>query len=231
METVIQTYKTVQLGMEAAPRTVNFLHGGQGVYHTAMLAAAEYLRRKERVLIVDAANVTDPFFLAGLFKLADQEPEELLAYGSISRCYTFYQVDVTVTEGVPEFLRRCGASALFVFGLLDLIDDDQVPTADLIDMLQRMTATLKEVAAQGVPVLLASRPLRCQKKEREEYFTYFREIADVHYRLDSDHRRTSARRGRHGKTDRDRNAADRQRTGTVGELPPGPPQRRTGAFR
>lgn len=230
METVIQTYKTVQLAMETSPPAISFLHGAYGVYQTAMLAAAEFLRRKEPVVIVDAANVTDPFFLAALFKMADREPEELLQNGYISRCYTFYQVDVTITEGLAEFIHSVKAKNLFIFGLLDLIDDDQVVTADLHNILERIKQTLDQLKAQRISTLLVSSPLHFQLKEREQYFNAFKGIADVTYRIDRDYSSTPARRGRNGKTDRNRNTSDRQRTGAVGKLPSRPSKRTTGAF-
>ncbi len=231
METVIQTYKTVQLAMETSPPVISFLHGTYGVYQTAMLAAAEFLRKKEPVVIVDAANVTDPFFMAGLFKMADREPEELLRNGYISRCYTFYQTDVTITEGLEEFIRSVKAKNLFIFGLLDLIDDDQVVISDLHDILERIKQTLDQLKAQHISTLLVSAPLRFQLKEREQYFNAFKGIADVTYRIDRDYSRTPARRGRNGKTDRDRHAPDRQRTGALGKLPPRAPKRTAGALR
>ncbi len=230
METVIQTYKTVQLAMETSPPVINFLHGTYDVYQTAMLVVAEFLRKKEPVVIIDAANVTDPFFLAGLFKMADREPEELLQNGYISRCYTFYQVDVTITDGLAEFIRSVNSKNVFVFGLLDLIDDDQVVISDLHDILERIKQTLDQLKAERISTLLVSTPLRFQLKEREEYFNAFKGIADVTYRIDRDYSRTTARRGRNGKTDRNRNTPDRQGTGAVGKLPARTSKRTTGAF-
>lgn len=231
METVIHSYKTVQLAMESSLPAVHFLHGSHGAYHTAMLVAADMLRREQPVVIIDAANTTDPFFMATLFKSGDLEPEALLRRGYISRCYTFYQVDVTVTDGLPAFMRSVGSATLMVFGLLDLIDDDQVPDADIRDILERIHATLTHLRSAGIRTLLVSSPLRFQLKEREHYFTAYKGLADVIYRIDADYRRTPAKRGRHGTTDRNSHAADRQRTGAVGKLPPRAAQRTTGALR
>lgn len=218
------------MAMESAAPAVHFLHGSEGVYHTAMLAAGDMLRREEPVVIVDAANVTDPFFLATLFKSAGMEPEPLLQRGYISRCYTFYQVDVTVTEGLAEFLHSVQSRTLLVFGMLDLIDDDQVPPADIHDILTRIQHSFGALKREGVRILLASSPLHFQLKDREPFFNLFREIADVTYRIDTGYRRT-AKRGRDGKTDRHSHTSDRQGTGAVGKLPPRAAKRTTGALR
>jgi hypothetical protein len=231
METVIQSYKTVQLAMETSLPAVHFLHGSYGVYHTAMLAAADFLRKLQPVVIIDAANTTDPFFMATVFKSGELEPEALLQRGFISRCYTFYQVDVTVTDGLAEFMHSVQSTTLLVFGLLDLIDDDQVPAADIHDILSRIQQTFDQLKSEGITTLLVSAPLRFQLKEREQYFNAFKGIADVTYRIDTDYSRTPARRGRNGKTDRNSHAADRQRAGAVGKLPPRAPKRTAGALR
>lgn len=231
METVIQSYKTVQLAMETSPPAIHFLHGSYGAYHTAMLAAADFLRKQQPVVIIDAANTTDPFFMATVFKSADLEPEALLRRGYISRCYTFYQVDVTITDGLAEFMRSVQSTTLLVFGMLDLIDDDQVPSADIHDILARIQHTFNRLKEERISTLLVSAPLRFQLKEREQYFNVFKGIADVIYRIDTDYSRTPARRGRNGKTDRNSHAADRQRAGAVGKLPPRAPKRTAGALR
>ncbi|MFA6438132.1 MAG: hypothetical protein WCX28_02380 [Bacteriovoracaceae bacterium] len=231
METVIQSYKTIQLAMETSQPAVHFLHGSYGAYHTAMLAAADFLRKEQPVVIIDAANTTDPFFLATIFKSGGLEPEALLQRGYVSRCYTFYQVDVTITDGLAEFMRSVHACTLLVFGLLDLIDDDQVSAADIHDILDRIRQTFVQLKAEGISTLLVSAPLRFQLKEREIYFNAFKGIADVTYRIDTDYSRTSARRGRNGKTDRNSNTADRQRAGAVGKLPTRAPKRTAGALR
>ncbi len=230
-ETVIQSYRTLHAAMEISPPSVHFLYGTGGVYHTAMLAAAEQLRRGGSVAVVDAANVTDPFFLAQLFKSADVDPEPMLRRGYISRCYTFYQVDVAITDGLLDLLRSVKAETLMIFGLLDLIDDDQVAIPDLHDIMARIAGTLKEVSAAGISTLLVSTPLHCHLKEREHYFDTFSGISDVIYRLDAPQHRTTTGRGRNGKTDRHSHTAHRQRAGAVGKLPPRPPQRTAGALR
>lgn len=231
METVIQSYKTIQLALETSPPMINFLYGNYGVYHTAMHVAAGILRKEEPVVIIDAANTTDPFFLAGIFKTSGIEPEALLQRGFISRCYTFYQVDVTITEGLAEFMRKAQARTLLVFGLLDLIDDDQVAIPDIHDILTRIKETFDHLKSENISTLLVSTPLRLILKEREHYFNAFKGISDAIYRIDTDYNRTPVKRGRNGTTDRDRHTTHRQRTGAVGKLPPRAPKRTAGALR
>jgi hypothetical protein len=217
--------------METSSPAINFLHGNYGIYHTAMLVAAELLRKKEPVVIVDAANTTDPFFIAGIFKTAGLEPEELMQRGFISRCYTFYQVDVAITDGLAAFMKKTNAKTVMVFGLLDLIDDEQVSIPDIHDILARIKQTFDQLKTENISTLLVSTPLHFQLKEREEYFNAFKGISDVTYRIDKEYHHSPARRGRNGKTDSDRNKAHRQGTGTVGKLPPGAPKRAAGALR
>ncbi|MFA6470301.1 MAG: hypothetical protein WCW35_15510 [Bacteroidota bacterium] len=231
METIIHTYTTVQRAMEVSPPAINFLYGTYGVYQTAMLIAADMMRQGEAVVIIDAANVTDPFFIAGLFKSSGIEPEGMLQHGFISRCYTFYQVDVTITDGLIEFMEKVHSKRVLVFGLLDLIDDEQVAVADIRDILTRVKETLDHLKTFGITTLLVSTPLRFQLKEREQFFNAYKGISDVIYKIDTDYSHAPARRGRNGKTDRNRNTAHRQGTGTVGKLPPRAPKRTTGALR
>lgn len=217
--------------MELSPSAINFLHGTYGVYHTAMLLVADLLRKKEPVVIIDAANTTDPFFIAGLFKTSGVEPEEFLQHGFISRCYTFYQVDVTITDGLMDFMRQTNAKTLLVFGLLNLIDDEQVALSDIHDILTRVKETLDQLKTENISTLLVSTPLHFQLKEREHYFNAFKGIADVTYRIDREYHHSPTRRGRNGKTDSHRHTTHRQGTGAVGKFPPRAPKRTAGALR
>lgn len=217
--------------MESMPAAVHFLHGNYGIYHSAMLIAVEILRKGESVVIIDAANVTDPFFIANAFKQVDEDPEPFLQKGFISRCYTFYQVDVTITEGLTDFIKKVHGANLFIFGLLDLIDDEQVTVRDIHNILERVHRTFCELKKNNISTLLVTTPLHCQLKEREHFFTAFKGLSDAEYRLDSRYNHRQTKRGRDGKTDRNSNTTHRQRAGTMGKLPPRAPERSTGAFR
>lgn len=91
--------------------------------HYFLLSA---LLRGERALFLDAANCFNPHRLAEMARRLGREPEELLARVRLSRAFTCFQL-AELVDRVPAAARRYGARCLFLTGVPDIFDDEELP--------------------------------------------------------------------------------------------------------
>ncbi|MDD8017324.1 MAG: hypothetical protein PHP42_03005 [Bacteroidota bacterium] len=231
METLQHTYQVVQRGMENPPAKIGLLYGAHGVYQTATLLMAEVVKRNGTVAVVDGANRIDPYYLPKIAQLHALNAEEFLQHAYVSRAFTFYQIDVSLTDGLLEFMQSINSKVLLVYGLLDLIDDEQVAIPDIHDILQRITVMFAQLKAKGISILLVSTPLRFELYEREKYFSELEKMSDIVYRLDHHHQNyftiTIEEGENHGTLNPHSNNDHRSGKSTLVELPTGAQKRGT----
>jgi len=114
-------------------------YGGQAarLAHYFLLGA---LLRGERALFLDAANCFNPHRLARLCLMSyggqaemmrrlGRQPEELLARVRLSRAFTCFQL-AELVERVPAAARRWGARCVFVTGVPEIFDDEELEAAE-----------------------------------------------------------------------------------------------------
>jgi len=108
-----------------------------GLAHYFLLGA---LLRGERALFLDAANCFNPHRLAemiarlnerrqGARPCPTQATEELLARVRLSRAFTCFQL-AELVERVPAAARRWGARCVFVTGVPEIFDDEELEAAE-----------------------------------------------------------------------------------------------------
>src|SRR3972149_1848814 len=73
-----------------------------------------------------------------------------------------------------------------IFGLLDTFYDQQAPLREVRQILRRVIATLQEMKAGGVSVLLACTKWNVLPKERNELFATLQDGVDTIYHLQLD---------------------------------------------
>jgi hypothetical protein len=168
----------------APPGKIGLLYGERKVYSLGMLIASEILVRGGSLVVIDGANRLDPYLLARFARYKHLSPYDFLDHTYITRAYTCYQLDISITDGLFSYLNRVDARIVIVYGLIDLFDDDQVPAADISDILRRVRQTLVYLKANGISTLLVSSYPRFQLKEREKLFTQMAAMSDVRYRLE-----------------------------------------------
>ena len=184
MNSLIHTNQFVTQHFYNPPGKIGLLYGDSSIYPTTTIVASEIIRRNGRVVFVDAANRVDPYYLARLARYQNIDPNIVLNKAYVARAFTFYQVDVTITDGLLEFIQSVHASSVIVLGLLDLIDDEQVPVRDVYDILQRVQATFKILAANGISTLMVSKVPHFQLQDRNSLFSILQQNADIIYRTE-----------------------------------------------
>lgn len=216
----------------APPGKIGLLYGERKVYSLAMMIASEILTHAHALVVIDGANRLDPYLLARLARYKNLSPYDFLDRTYITRAYTCYQLDISITDGLFEFLQTVQSHIVIVYGLIDLFDDDQVPITDVVDILRRIKQTLVSLKANGVSTLLVSSLPHFQLKEREKLFLQMSAMSDVQYRLEqhdfSQH--IILEENTHGKDNANGNNAYSVRRKQLVTIPTGASERRSRRF-
>lgn len=162
---------------EAAPPGKLFcLHGDAGVFRLSLHAASHALLCGKPIALVDGTNRFDAYAIAGFARTVTSRtgkpvtPDQLLRQIHIARAFTCYQMEATITERLPAFLRQRKATIAIIFGLLDTFYDEQAPLFEVTKSVGRIIAALQRLKAENISVLLASLDLKTASKERNMLF-------------------------------------------------------------
>ena len=129
--------------------------------HYFLLAA---LLRGERALFLDAANCFNPHRLARLCSMSyggqaemirrpGRQPEELLARVRLSRAFTCFQL-AELVERVPAAAQRWGARCVFLTGVPEIFDDEELQEAEARRVFLRALAGMRRWRSydRGLPL-------------------------------------------------------------------------------
>lgn len=162
---------------EAAPPGKLFcLHGDASVFRLSLHAASHTLLRGLPIALVDGTNRFDAYYIAEVARRVSSRtrqrvmPEQLLKHIHVARAFTCYQMEATITERLPVFLKQRGAHVAVIFGLLDTYYDEQAPFFEVQASVTRVIAALQQLKAGNVAVLLASLDMKLASKERNTLF-------------------------------------------------------------
>jgi hypothetical protein len=130
------------------------------------------------ITLVDGTNRFDAYYIAEFARKVTSQrlvrknvtPEQLLENIFISRAFTCYQMEATITEKLPAFVKRKQSPIVIIFGLLDTFYDEQAPLFEVKAGLQRVIAALHKLKEQNISILLASLDMKLESKERNALF-------------------------------------------------------------
>jgi len=181
---ILPAYKIVNTHFSAPPGKIGLLYGEHGVFATATLVSSEIIKRQSKVVFVDGSNRVDPYYLAKLARYQGIQPELFLENAFVSRAFTCYQLELAITEELHPFMIAIGATTVILYGIIDLMDDEQVPKKDVFTIMRNIRDTLFQLRSESISTLMVSRLPHFQIKERERLFESVKRIADVRYRLE-----------------------------------------------
>ena len=177
--TALVPYTTLVKRFAAAPPGKLYcLHGDRSVFRLSLYAASHALLTGVPITLVDGTNRFDVYYIAEFArKVTSQrfvkrrvEPERLLENIFISRAFTCYQMEATITEKLPAFVKRKHSPMVIIFGLLDTFYDEQAPLFEVKASLQRIIAALHRLKGESVSILLASLDMKLESQERNGLF-------------------------------------------------------------
>ncbi len=168
----------VQQFKSAPPGKLYCLHGSGGVFRLSLYAAAHALLNGVPVTLVEGTNRFDVYYIAEFARAVAHQPhnkqrlppERLLENIFISRAFTCYQMEATLTERLPVFVQRKHSPIAMIFGLLDTFYDEQAPFFEVQAGLQRIIAALHRLKQDNVSILLASLDMKTASRERNGLF-------------------------------------------------------------
>ena len=185
-------YDTFLRQFRAAPPGKLFcLHGDSSVFRLSLYAAAHALLRGVPIALADGTNRFDAYYLAEFARRVTSQrllrrrvtPEQILERIFVARAFTCYQMEATITERLPVFVKRIGAPVAMVFGLLDTFYDEQAPLFEVKASLERIIAALQQMKNDGISVLLASVEMKLESKERNGLLPRLERGVDRVYRM------------------------------------------------
>ncbi len=177
--TALIPYSQLLKEFKMAPHGKLFcLHGDRSVFRLSLYAASHALFAGLPIVLVDGTNRFDVYYIAEFARRAStynsikqrKKPEQLLENIFISRAFTCYQMEATITERLPAFLKKKNSSIVIIFGLLDTYYDDQAPLFEVKASVQRVISALYRLKQQHISVLLASLDIKPESKERNALF-------------------------------------------------------------
>lgn len=175
----------------APPGKLYCLYGDRSVFRMSLYAASYALLTGVPITLVDGTNRFDAYYIAEFARKVTSQrngrqrvtPEQLLQNIFISRAFTCYQMEATITERLPAFVQKKHARIAIIFGLLDTFYDEQAPLFEVKASLQRILAALHKLKQQNISVLLASRDMKLASNERNALFPKLRLAMDEVFRV------------------------------------------------
>jgi len=152
------------------------LHGDASVFRLSLFAASHALLRGRPIALVDGTNRFDAYYIAEFARKVTSQtkrrvtPEQLLRRIFIARAFTCYQMEATIIERLPVFLKQHNATVAIIFGLLDTFYDEQAPLFEVNKGVGRIITALQQLKQANISVLLASVDMKLESKERNALF-------------------------------------------------------------
>jgi hypothetical protein len=176
MTTSLIPYSALVRQFQATPpgKLLSLTGTDSSVFRLSLSMASQALLRGVPIAVVDGSNRFDAYMIAEVARQVTGNrltqspvtPEDLLRRIFVARAFTCYQMEATITERLPAFLRRTNAPIAMVFGLLDTFYDEQAPLFEVKAGVGRIIEALQKLKADNITVLLASQELKLESKER-----------------------------------------------------------------
>lgn len=128
--------------------------GHASVLRLSQLLCLQYVRRGQPVVLVDAANAFDPLLLSDAARAHHFDLRMMLGAVHLSRAFTCHQLEVLMTESLQAAIETLRPRAVLCLGLLDLLDDEDVPATEAIRIFRHMLPAVDEVCRR-LPILAA----------------------------------------------------------------------------
>lgn len=135
---------------------VALLRGSHMVLSLATFAAGLYALKGERVLVVDAANRTDPYIVSRLALAARQDPQPVLSRIHIIRTFTVHQLAGLTFRRLEPFIRERAPGLVILSGATSLFADANVPFKEARWLLEEIAAEVQRQADGGCKFLVAA---------------------------------------------------------------------------
>ncbi len=160
------------------------LTGHASVLRLSQLLCLQYLRRGHPVVLVDATNAFDAPLLSDAARAGRLDLRMILDAVHLSRVYTCHQLETLIAESLRPAIETLHPRAVLCLGLLDPLDDEDVPATEATRIFRRMVPALDDVSRR-LPILAAcpdpAAPARGTGELRRGFCTRLLHMARWHF--------------------------------------------------
>ena len=128
--------------------------GHASVLRLSQLLSLQYVRRGHPVVLVDGTNAFDPLLFSDAARAHHLDLTMMLGAVHLSRAFTCHQLEVLLTERLQTAVETLHPRAVLCLGLLDLLDDEDVPATEAIRIFRHILPAVGAVCRR-LPVLAA----------------------------------------------------------------------------
>ncbi len=140
--------------MEKSLSGIFLLYGHSHVLRLSQKLACRILLQAESLLVLDGANVFDPYLVAELSRKAGREPKELLRRIRVSRSFTCHQM-LSLIRQVEKAAKQWNNPLLVLLGPLTAFYDESVPSYEAWTLFRSFQKELDRLTQAGFRLLLA----------------------------------------------------------------------------
>jgi hypothetical protein len=116
--------------------------------------AGKYLLQSENLIVLDGANVFDPYLIAELARKAGRAPEDFLRRIRISRSFTCHQM-LSLIRKAQSAVRQWRSQLVLLLGPLTTFYDESVPNYEAQAIFRSFQQELNRLGEIGLQLLLA----------------------------------------------------------------------------
>ena len=140
--------------MEKSLSGIFLLYGHSYVLRLSQKLACRILLQAESLMVLDGANVFDPYLVAELSRKAGREPKELLRRIRVSRSFTCHQM-LSLIRQVEKAAKQWNNPLLVLLGPLTAFYDESVPSYEAWTLFRSFQKELDRLTQAGFRLLLA----------------------------------------------------------------------------
>jgi hypothetical protein len=145
-------------------------YGHPHILAVSQRLACKYLLQSENLIVLDGANVFDPYLIAELARKAGRAPEDFLRRIRISRSFTCHQM-LSLIRKAQSAVRQWRSQLILLLGPLTTFYDESVPNYEAQAIFRSFQQELNRLEEMGFRLLLA-----CQQPNAPTQRAFIRQL-------------------------------------------------------
>ena len=107
-------------------------------------------------IYVDGGNSFNPYEISAIAREFDSDPRSTLERVFISRAFTAYQLSAIVLETLEDAIKHYKSKLILISQITSLFLDQDVPTKEALEIFQKMTFRLADLALKRNVIVVAT---------------------------------------------------------------------------
>ena len=117
-------------------------------------------------IYVDGGNSFNPYEISAIARELDLDPKSTLERVFISRAFTAYQLSAIILETLEDAIKHYKSKLILISQIISLFLDQDVPTTEALEIFQKMTLRLADLALRRNIIIVATHSnSECSKRQ------------------------------------------------------------------